>query len=130
MPKQVELPVRLIFFYFFPYLYRLIVFFYLRFFLPIKFDLVRYKLAILKKYKFFFFNIKFIIKEEYKNYFYLSTTTFAGLFSRGSIPSSITTTSDIGINHFNSNVNLSLPDALYFAQEITSLKRNKCLNFL
>lgn len=86
-------------------------------------------------------------------------TIFGGQLSRGSTPgSSNITISDNDIYHFNSNVNLSLPDAwwdnksrnisnqthlksksivywlmvftLYLAQAITSLKRNKCLSFL
>lgn len=61
---------------------------------------------------------------------YLKATTLAGLVSRGSMPSSVTTASATGTYHFNSNVNLSLPEALYFAQAITSLKRKRCLNFL
>lgn len=61
---------------------------------------------------------------------YLKATTLAGLASRGSTPSSVTAASAMGTYHFNSNVNLSLPDALYFAQAITSLKRKRCLSFL
>lgn len=63
-------------------------------------------------------------------YMHLKATTLAGLVSRGSMPSSVTTASATGTYHFNSNVNLSLPEALYFAQAITSLKRKRCLNFL
>lgn len=61
---------------------------------------------------------------------HLKATTLAGLVSRGSMPSSVTVASATGTYHFSSNVNLSLPDALYLAHAITSLNRKRCRSFL